>query len=78
MWDPKKGIKGIKLLACEGCHDLKVVPYRCQGRFCTTCSCGGTEEWSRVLPGDVCQVNYRQVILTIDEGLRGMFLGWGE
>ncbi|UKS29260.1 transposase zinc-binding domain-containing protein [Paenibacillus sp. HWE-109] len=39
--DPKKG---FKLLACEGCHDLKVVSYRCQGRFCTTCSCGETEE----------------------------------
>nr|WP_189006129.1 transposase zinc-binding domain-containing protein [Paenibacillus marchantiophytorum] len=32
--DPKKG---FKLLACEGCHDLKVAPYRCKGRFCTAC-----------------------------------------
>ncbi|CAN7630158.1 transposase zinc-binding domain-containing protein [Paenibacillus sp. LjRoot56] len=39
--------KGFKLMACEGCHDLKMVPYRCKGRFCTTCSCGETEEWSR-------------------------------
>ncbi|UKS31030.1 hypothetical protein LOZ80_05760 [Paenibacillus sp. HWE-109] len=22
------------------------MPYRCKGRFCTTCSCGETEEWS--------------------------------
>lgn len=66
--------KGFKLLACEGCHDLKVVPYRCKGRFCTTCSCGEAEEWSRVLEEDVFQVNHRHVILTIDEGLRDIFL----
>uniref|UniRef100_UPI001669E312 hypothetical protein n=1 Tax=Paenibacillus marchantiophytorum TaxID=1619310 RepID=UPI001669E312 len=34
--------------------------FRCKGRFCTTCSCGGTEEWSRVLSEDVCQVNHRR------------------
>nr|WP_229757883.1 transposase zinc-binding domain-containing protein [Paenibacillus marchantiophytorum] len=49
-----------------------------RGVFCTTCSCGETEEWSRVLSEDVCQVNHRHVILTIDEGLRDMLLGWGE
>jgi hypothetical protein len=66
--------KGFKLLVCEGCHDLKMVPYRCKGRFCTTCSCGETEEWSRMLEEEVFQVNHRHVILTIDEGLRNIFL----
>ena len=66
--------KGFTLLVCEGCHDLKRVPYRCKGRFCTTCSCGETEEWSRMLEEDVFQVNHRHVILTIDEGLREIFL----
>lgn len=65
---------GFKLLVCEGCHDLRVVPYRCKGRFCTTCSCGETEEWSRLLEEDVFQVNHRHVIMTIDEGLREIFL----
>ncbi|MFD0681443.1 transposase [Paenibacillus sp. GCM10027630] len=51
-----------------------MVPYRCKGRFCTTCSCGETEEWSRMLTEDVFQVNHRHVILTIDEGLRTLFL----
>jgi len=66
--------KGFKLLVCEGCHDLRLVPYRCKGRFCTTCSCGETEEWSRLLEQDVFQVNHRHVIFTIDEGLREIFL----
>lgn len=69
--DPKNG---FKLLVCEGCHDVRRVPYRCKGRFCTTCSCGESEEWSRVLEEDVFQVNHRHVIFTIDEGLWDVFL----
>lgn len=69
--DPKNG---FKLLVCEGCHDVKRVPYRCKGRFCTTCSCGETEEWSRIMAEDVFQVNHRHMIFTIDEGLRESFL----
>jgi len=69
--DPRNG---FKLLVCEGCHDLRLVPYRCKGRFCTTCSCGETEEWARLLEQDVFQVNHRHVVFTIDEGLREIFL----
>lgn len=65
---------GFKLFVCEGCHDVKRVPYRCKGRFCTTCSSGETEEWGRVLQEEVFQVNHRHVIFTIDEGLRDIFL----
>jgi len=43
--------KGVKLLVCEGCHDVRKVPYRCKGRFCTTCSVGESEEWSRFAYG---------------------------
>jgi Putative transposase/Transposase zinc-binding domain len=68
--DPKKG---FKLLVCEGCHHTKIVPFRCKGRFCTTCSCGETEEWSRMMSEEVLQVNHRHVIFTIDEGLRDIF-----
>lgn len=65
---------GFKLFVCEGCHDVRRVPYRCKGRFCTTCSVGETEEWSRLLEEEVFQVHHRHVILTIDEGLRVIFL----
>nr|WP_246041959.1 transposase zinc-binding domain-containing protein [Robertmurraya kyonggiensis] len=30
--------------SCEGCHDVRKIPYRCNGRFCTTCSVGESEE----------------------------------
>ena len=68
--DPKNG---FKLLVCEGCHDVRIVPYRCKGRFCTTCSSGETEEWSRMIAEEVVRVNHRHVIFTIDEGLRVIF-----
>nr|WP_276356718.1 transposase zinc-binding domain-containing protein [Cohnella sp. YIM B05605] len=54
---------GFKPLVCEGGHDLRLVLYRCKGRFCTTCSCG--EVRSRLLEEDVFQVNHRHVIMTI-------------
>jgi hypothetical protein len=41
--------KGFKLFVCEGCNDVRKVTYRCKGRFCTTCSVGESEEWSRLL-----------------------------
>lgn len=68
--DPKYG---FKLFVCEGCHDVKIVAYRCHSRFCTSCSCGEAEEWSRVLSNDAYQVIHRHVILTIDEELRNVF-----
>ncbi|WP_343206456.1 transposase zinc-binding domain-containing protein [Bacillus sp. B15-48] len=36
--------KGCKLFICAGCHDVRKVPYRCKGRFCTTCSFGESED----------------------------------
>lgn len=64
---------GFKMLVCEGCHDVKMIPYRCKSRFCTTCSCGESEEWSRMMADDVIQTNHRHVIFTIDENLRIIF-----
>lgn len=64
---------GYKMLVCEGCHDIKIIPYRCKSRFCTTCSCGESEEWSRMMADDVIQTNHRHVIFTIDENLRIIF-----
>ena len=65
--------QGFKMLVCEGCHDINVVAYRCRSRFCTSCSCGEAEEWSRVLSQDAYQVVHRHVIFTIDKELRIIF-----
>ena len=68
--DPKQG---FKLFVCEGCNDVKHLVYRCRSRFCTSCSCGEAEEWSRVLSHDAYQVMHRHVIFTIAEELRTVF-----
>ncbi|WP_425059860.1 transposase zinc-binding domain-containing protein [Sporomusa carbonis] len=49
------------------------MPYRCKSRFCTTCSCGETEEWGRIMATEVIQVTHRHVVFMIDEGLREIF-----
>lgn len=66
--------KGFKLFVCEGCHDTKLVPFRCKGRFCPTCSVGESQKWSELLDQDLYHVIHRHVIFTIDEGLRTIFL----
>jgi hypothetical protein len=68
--DPKHG---FKLFVCEGCHEIRILPYRCRSRFCTSCSCGEAEEWSRVLARDAYQVIHRHVVFTIAEELRIVF-----
>nr|WP_279402067.1 transposase zinc-binding domain-containing protein [Piscibacillus salipiscarius] len=56
---------GFKLFVCEGCNDPKLVPYRCKGRFCTTCSVGESEEWGRLLSEDTIHTTHRHVILRL-------------
>lgn len=68
--DPKQG---FKLFVCEGCNDVKHLVYRCRSRFCSSCSSGEAEEWSRVLSHEAYQVMHRHVIFTIDEELRIVF-----
>jgi hypothetical protein len=56
---------GFKLLVCEGCHDIKRVPYRCKVRFCTTSSCGETEERGRLLLEEVFKLTIEMIFLRL-------------
>ncbi|MBW8347912.1 transposase zinc-binding domain-containing protein [Bacillus sp. IITD106] len=40
---------GLKLYVFERYHDVRHVPIRCKGRFCTTGLVGESEVWSRIL-----------------------------
>ncbi|MFS0558210.1 transposase zinc-binding domain-containing protein [Brevibacillus sp. 179-C9.3 HS] len=48
---------GFKLFVCEGCHDVKRVPYRCKRRF-VPCGCSGEKNisslGSRLRPAGKC------------------------
>jgi hypothetical protein len=60
-----RGCDGLKkaftLPVCQGCKDIKRIPHRCKGRFCTSCANGETEEWGRLTSEDVFQVIHRLV-----------------
>nr|WP_161898839.1 transposase zinc-binding domain-containing protein [Enterococcus sp. CU9D] len=31
---------GYRLLVCEACHDVKLLPLKCKGKFCPNCATG--------------------------------------
>ncbi len=66
--------KGYRLLVCEGCHDVKMIPLSCKGKFCPSCSIGESQKWAEVTANDLFRVVHRHVIFTIDEGLRAIFV----
>lgn len=66
--------KGYRLFVCEGCHQTKIIPLKCKGKFCPTCAVGESQRWSDLVADDMFTVNHRHVIFTIDEGLREIFL----
>lgn len=66
--------KGYRLFVCEGCHDVKLFPLKCKGKFCPTCAAGESQRWSEMTGDDTYHVMHRHVIFTIDEGLRDIFL----
>lgn len=67
-------VRGFQLFVCEGCHDVKKVPFRCKGKFCPTCAVGETQRWSELVAKDMYKTLHRHIVFTIDEGLRPLFL----
>lgn len=64
---------GFTLFACPACGNLKVVAHRCKSRFCTTCSTGFMQEWSRKTAEEMYQVRHRHLMFTMDERLWPLF-----
>lgn len=64
---------GYRLFVCEGCHNVKIVPLQCKGKFCPTCATGESQKWAEIVSNDMLAVTHRHVIFTIDEGLRMIF-----
>lgn len=66
--------RGYRLLVCEGCHDVRLVPLKCKGKFCLTCATGESRRWAEITANDMLNVMHRHVVFTIDEGLRPIFM----
>jgi hypothetical protein len=66
---------GFSLYACDFCGDIKVVPHRCKGRFCSVCSTGYIEEWSRKTAKNMYEMPHRHIMFTLPEELWDIFIG---
>jgi|BioPla2DNA2_1021312.scaffolds.fasta_scaffold55968_1 hypothetical protein len=65
---------GFSLFACEACGDIKIVPHRCKGRFCSVCATGYMQEWSMKTAENMYDMPHRHVMFTLPEELWEIFL----
>lgn len=65
---------GFSLFACEFCGDIKVVPHRCKGRFCSVCATGYMQEWSKKVAENMYDIAHRHIMFTLPEELWEIFL----
>lgn len=65
---------GFKLFACEYCGEIKIVPHRCKGRFCSTCATGYMQEWSQKTSQNMYNMPHRHIMFTIPDTMWEIFL----
>lgn len=65
---------GFSLFACDCCGEIKIVPHRCKGRFCSVCATGYMQEWSRKTAENMYNMPHRHIMFTLPEELWEIFL----
>ncbi|NLN41797.1 MAG: transposase [Clostridiales bacterium] len=65
---------GFSLFACEMCGEIKIVPHRCKGRFCSVCATGYMQEWSMKTAENMYNMPHRHIMFTLPDGLWEIFL----
>lgn len=65
---------GFSLYACDFCGEIKIVPHRCKGRFCSVCATGFTQEWSKKTAENMYNIPHRHIMFTMPEELWEIFL----
>ena len=56
------------------CGEIKIVPHRCKGRFCSVCATGYMQEWSRKTAENMYNMLHRHIMFTMPEELWEIFL----
>lgn len=64
---------GHALYGCEFCGNIKVVPFRCKSRFCTTCGNLYSFRRSTSMSFKLIRTTHRHCVFTIPEELRPFF-----
>lgn len=65
---------GFSLFACDVCGEIKIVPHRCKGRFCSVCATGYMQEWSKKTAENMYNMPHRHIMFTLPEELWEIFL----
>ncbi len=65
---------GFNLFACDCCGDIKIVPHRCKGRFCSICASGYMQEWSKKTAENMYNIKHRHIMFTLPQQLWAIFL----
>jgi hypothetical protein len=65
---------GFSLYACEFCGEIKIVPHRCKGRFCSVCATGYMQEWSKKTAENMYNIPHRHIMFTLPCELWEIFL----
>lgn len=65
---------GFSLFACDCCGEIKIVPHRCKGRFCSVCATGYMQEWSKKTAENMYNMPHRHIMFTLPEELWEIFL----
>jgi diadenosine tetraphosphate (Ap4A) HIT family hydrolase len=65
---------GFKLYACDYCGEVKIVPHRCKGRFCSVCATGFIQEWSKETAERMYDIEHRHIMFTMPEKMWEIFL----
>jgi hypothetical protein len=69
--DPENGFMSYR---CVHCGERKKVPFSCKSSFCLSCAKIYTDKWVDYIGRTLFSgVNYRHVVLTVPERLRGRF-----
>jgi hypothetical protein len=65
---------GFSLFACNYCGEIKIVPHRCKGRFCSVCATGYMHEWSKKTVENMYNMPHRHIMFTMPEEIWEIFI----
>lgn len=65
---------GHTLFGCDFCGKLKIVPFRCKSRFCSSCGNLYSFRRSTAMSFKLIRTSHRHCVFTIPEELRPFFL----
>lgn len=65
-------VLGCHAYRCPSCGKTKVTPHSCKSRFCSTCGKQATDRWSDQVLGDLLDVAYHHLVMSVPWQLRSL------